>query len=300
MSESDYVYIFPHLPKTAGEFFKCNVETNLRKHLIRASFEHHEPFANYHTKQTDFYRGRDHFEDYIKSLPDDYKNNIHCVAGHDVYYGIHDLFPHPARYFTFFREPVSRTISLYNFERMAWGIYEHLPNPNHFQGILRKRITDHFLIDGMVPDFETWLDCGYGRRHTFYCSLSDSLQYLNFLDDKRDQASFENALNKFYFVGLTETFDEDAAYLYRLFCVRRFSGNENTSPAFVKLRDLSQAVINKIEALNMDDMLLYDCAIRANGLFKKQTKDFGRKVLQTKFFQSSLFAMMVSLKQMIL
>jgi hypothetical protein len=69
---------FVHIPKTAGEVFKRNIETSLRQdQFIRTSFSYDEPFFNIHTQQEEFL-----------------KNHDYC-------------------YITFFREPSARTVSLY-------------------------------------------------------------------------------------------------------------------------------------------------------------------------------------------
>ncbi len=186
---------------------------------------------------------------------------------------------------------MSRTVSLYNYERMAWGTYENIKNPNDYQKKFRKRITDHFLIDGKVPDFETWLHRVYNHHHIFYATMTNYLEYLNFIDDKRDESSLQDALQKFYFVGITESFSTDADYLYHLFNVKTSMGHENVSPGFINKSALSKDILNQIKDVNRDDMVLYECALRENALFKKNTQDFYVKVSETNRRRKCHFAM---------
>ncbi len=283
MKQDQELYVFSHIPKTAGSFFITNIKkSNPQHYLMHSSFSYFQPFKNQHTGKTDFYLGKEHYIDYVKSLSPAQKNKIHCIAGHDAYYGIHTLFDRPAKYITFVREPISRTISHYNYVRMLVGVLDKMRNKNHFHVMLNERIVEKFMIDGKIPDFETWLHHVYKHHHIFYNTMSDYLQYLNFIDENRDESSFQDALKKFHFVGVTESFYPDADYLYHQLNVKTSIGKGNTSPGYVNRNSLSSDVINQIRDLNKDDLVLYECALRENSSFKKENKNFYIDVAKSK------------------
>ncbi len=284
MTQQDSLYVFSHLPKTAGFHFKSSIEKlNPKQKSLLASFTYAQGFANLHSGKREYYKGKEHFTAYVGSLNQRQVDQIQYVLGHDAYYGIHQLLRKHAHYITFIREPVSRTLSLYNYECMHWSILENIIKPNPNQLMYRDRLTKHFLIDGKIPDFETWLHTIYRRNHIFYYSMTDYLAYLQFIDKERDEQSIQNALKKFSFVGLTDTFDTDSAYLYQLFNVKYPHEDENRSHQLVKRNTLSMKMIQEIRDMNFDDMLLYECAQRQNASFKNNTKDFYVKVNQTHF-----------------
>jgi len=258
--------IFVHIPKTAGEGFKRNIEASYsRNHFIRTSFTHFEPYYDIGQKKVKFYEGLNHFKTNIASLLEQDRKAIRCIAGHDSYFGIHELFPQEPKYITFIRDPIDRTISLYNFERTAWEIYStHLPF-NPFEHNFLKRLQDHFLIDGKVPDFETWLEQIYNQKHPFYLSMANYLTHLGFSTDSLDQ---------FAFVGITESYDEDALFLYHELGVSRFYADKNASTHFVIREQLEDRVLEKIKEKNQEDFRLYQLALEKNQELKNQREDF--------------------------
>jgi glycosyltransferase involved in cell wall biosynthesis len=239
-------------------------------------------FDNLVTQKRDFYQGEQHFNDYIHLLSPKQKQRIRYIEGHDAYYGIHEPFNPAARYFTFIRDPIARTLSLYNFERMNWTILNREIKHDYHMTMAVERLQKHFLIDGKVPDFETWLHKIYKNNYRFYQSMSDNLQYLRYIDDNRDEKSFTEALKKFYFVGLSETFETDARYLFSLLKSKGFIGFENKADSFVTLSSLSPSIINQVKDANTDDLILYECARKANEKCKVQHKDFYVKIKQFK------------------
>jgi len=54
-------------------------------------------------------------ETHLSLLTKEQKDKIKVIYGHTAYYGIHKFFNKPHRYVTFIRNPIDRTISLYNF-----------------------------------------------------------------------------------------------------------------------------------------------------------------------------------------
>ncbi len=284
MKDEDFVYVFSHIPKTAGLSFKSDIELeNSPDHVMNAYYTYGHEFFNQHVGKREFHRGKEYFNNYVNALSPIKKEKIKYILGHDADHGIHQLINKPARYITFIREPVSRTISIYNYEKMNWGKLEKTDILNPNQATYRKRLAECFLMNGAVPDFETWLQHGYGKHHIFYYTMTDYLQYLGFIDDKRDEGSIQDALKKFYFVGLTETYDTDSAYLYHLLNVKYCHGHRNMSEKMIDSSKLSEETLEVIREKNRDDIVLHECAQRENTAFKKHAKDFYVKVNQTHF-----------------
>lgn len=262
--------IFVHIPKTAGEVFKRNIEASYSlNHFVRTSFTYCEPYYDISQKTVKFYEGKDHFKTNIASLLDQERKEIHCIGGHDSYFGIHELFTQESKYITFIRDPIDRTISLYNFERMAWGIYGQKPPFNQLEENFLKRLKDHFLIEGEIPDFETWLEKIYDQRHPFYLTMTKYLQHLGFSTDSLDQ---------FAFVGIIESYEEDVLFLYHELGVNRFYADKNKSTHFIKRQQLEERVLEKIKEKNQEDLRLYQLAVEKNQAFKKEREDFHRIV----------------------
>jgi hypothetical protein len=277
------LYVFSHIPKTAGAFFSKSIRFALPEdQAIRLGYNYSAEYLNLITQQREFSTNKEHFLTYLNSLSTDQKMKLKYIGGHDAYYGIHQIFREQARYLTFIRNPITRTISLYNFEiQICYDILK-MNDLDCFKIALKKRVTDNFLIDGEIPNFETWLHTIYKKKHIFYSSMSDFLQSLNYIDHKRDEKSFTEALNKFYFVGITERFESDAAFLFYQLKISKLRGGKNKSIAHVKLSNLSSSLINQIKDLNADDFLLYECAMKKNDHFKNYNHDYHFKSIVNK------------------
>lgn len=268
------LFIFVHVPKTSGEVIKRNIERSLPKNaMIRTSYEHYEPYFDITKKKDDFYRGHDDFHRYVNSLSDKQKNKIQLLAGHNSYYGIHSLFSQQANYVTFLREPISRTISLYNFELMAWQLYSTQTSPlNLLEVNFLKRMQNNFLINHAPPSFEQWINEIYDSKIPFYYSMTRYLATLGFSAEN----NLNTLLDKFYFVGITETHEEDSNILYSRFGVKRFNADKNASNSYVSLSTLTDDVLNTVRYKNAEDIELYQLAIIKNQLFKKENQKDNR------------------------
>jgi hypothetical protein len=242
------LYLFLHIPKTSGETFKCNIEDTLSQNaVIRSSFTYNEEYFDFRVQKKVFFQGEKHFESYLQDLSDTQKNQVQFICGHDTYYGMHKHFYKHPRYITFVRNPIDRTISLYNFEKMAWGILSQkkgLLNP--MEQLFLKRIRENFLIENKAPAFECWLDEVYDKKHAFYASQTRYLQIMGYLDGEMSSSVLMDALNKFYFIGIAENHDVDALYLYDKFSVRTFNALKNDSPSYIKQDKLDKKALDKI------------------------------------------------------
>ena len=259
--------VFVHLPKTSGETIKRSVECALPgSAMIRTSFEYFEPYFDIRTGNTEFYQGAEHFHHYLNDLSTSQKKQVKILAGHNSYYGIHAWFLQQARYVTFLREPLSRTVSLFNFERMAWDLYSSKSAPlNPLEINFLKRMQTHFLIDHQIPTFEQWLTERYDATFPFYFSMTRYLKYLGF----PLFAGHAGLLQPFHFIGIAETHEEDALYVYRQLKIKAADADRNASTSFVCLSNLASPVMDLLIEKNADDLVLYQLAVEKNRLFKQ-------------------------------
>jgi hypothetical protein len=135
-----------------------------------------------------------------------------CVFGHWAYCGIEaEIWPGaPARTITFLREPIERCISLYGF------IKSRPDNPFHAE-LMRNGTLERCVEAGQMLEFFN----GQTRRLCFEGAASSELLRERILT--RDHLEHAKArLRAMWFVGLTETFDEDSLVLYGRMGFRRF------------------------------------------------------------------------------
>ncbi len=258
---TENLYIFVHVPKTAGDAFRNIVTRNLAPgRALDASFEYPQTYYNCHTRRVEISYTKEEFFTYLESLTDAEKNKIFFIGGHNAYFGFHTLFHKPARYITFLREPVARTISLYNFHRT---LLETLSKKHSLKEPEKSRlamIQDSFLLKGAVPTFEYWLEHQYNTAENFYSSQAKFLQNAGFIVGNMSKESMEQALSKFYFIGLTESFESDCAFLCEEMGISHSAKKSNASRKYIEEKDLSSDTLEKIRHANRDDILLYDTA----------------------------------------
>lgn len=106
--------LFMHIPKTAGTSFREAIARNYKTSEIAFLYPDEPGF-----------RIRS-FED----LPLDQRSRTRLIAGHEVYYGVHEHVPNESLYFTVVRDPISR----------VWSNYIHL-----------LQTTDTRIFDGAKP-----------------------------------------------------------------------------------------------------------------------------------------------------
>jgi hypothetical protein len=142
-----------------------------------------------------------------------------------VYYGIHELFPNrEPRYVTFLRDPVKRTFSQFNFDRMR------LKGNLIPEGNARKRKFRNHTRRGKFVDFRTWAG-STEEIHDFLCKKFSQRIFDTPKDngvDKKMLARLKDSLGKFYFVGITER-PESFKIVYNLFNVKEEYGRFNVT-----------------------------------------------------------------------
>lgn len=185
------LYLVLHLPKTAGSTLLANFCANFPgDELLPLS----PRVANWQRRT---------LADAIEEQVQRKTPRTRCVFGHWAYLGVHESVRPGARpaYITFLREPVERCVSLYGFIR------SRPDNPFH-AAIARGRWSlGQWLEHGEALELRN----GQTRRLLFDGTNNILLEP----ELSRDHLEAAKArLREFWFVGLTETFDEDALGLY--------------------------------------------------------------------------------------
>ncbi len=206
-------------------------------------------------------------DQYIDSLSRKQKDQVRFLSGHGVYYGIHEHFQRKPRYFTFLRDPIDRTFSNYNFMMQDYDIVE--------------KESGRFPQNKDELTFEQWWNNVPRNMQTGVV--------LNYrVDDKPgwdpelrlSESHLEEAkriLDDFYFVGLTETFEEDSLFLYNEMNVSRFlKKKQNVTKK--KYAELNEQFIETIRPGIALDMGLYEHARNLNREFKRSRPDFAQIV----------------------
>jgi hypothetical protein len=190
---------------------------------------------------------RDRVDEYVVHHSD---ARTRLLMGHFVYPGIHTLIPgsKEPRYFTFLRHPVERVVSLYWFLKYASDSYWH-----------------HELVEANWS-LDQWLD---GSRALW----ARNGQTRHLLIGTHEKACLEReldpqlvsdamrTLDEFWFVGLTETFDQDSAFLLGRLGATKFA-KKNAIRVNKRKEAPSPDTCARIAAANQLDMALYEHARR--------------------------------------
>ena len=253
-SVHDPLFLFLHMPKCAGTTFRIHIENNLAP----------EEILSLYVDKDKRYRDRDYVREYITSLPEERKRKLKLVYGHEVHYGIHDWLGRQGRYFTFLRHPLPRTISWYNYRRQKnW---------------VDKEIIHKFVDKGITPTLQQWLEnspwvwnemTGYFADFG-YCERKD----------RYSEKDLNRILDIFFFVGLTDTFDEDALYLYSLLGVtKNFFRAQNISKKYFDAGQ-AEAVEPLVLAKNVYDLSIYEKAVQRHKNIRTTVPSYRQKIFR--------------------
>lgn len=250
MSKKDYVYAFYHIPKSAGSTFRYHILKYLKpdERLYLGA----EDLGLWSDKGANPEDLQNAVDKKIKLLSKKERSKVKVVFGHEVTYGLQKYFSRPMRYFTFFRDPIKRTVSRYNHYRQEYFDFKK-------KG---KDLSEHekvFLVNGRVPEFTEWLDKKYNKKGGNSIFAMYKRLWLNgFLQDK-DNIDAKRLLKKFWFVGLVNNFDEESLYLYNKIGIKAFFINQNISNKHFKLSE-NPDLKEKIIARNKRDIMIYKSA----------------------------------------
>lgn len=271
MSEkNEYIYFFLHIPKTAGFTFQYHLEANLKKdEYLVLSYDVLGLNSNNPPVENRYYKNA--ANKYLSAISKKKREKLKVVYGHTVPYGIHELFEKQPRYIAFFRNPINRTVSLYNdLIRVYEGDYGQDKKIDYLKLTLLK--------NEKIPSFGIWLKEKYNpQKLKGFLTMSGYLKIHGYLSGKvSDDKELNKALKRFYFVGITENYNKDSLYLYNKLKFNKFFIDQNISRKVFKLD--SNSAIEEILRENKSDYKLYKKALLLNKKFKEDNKDYYKSV----------------------
>lgn len=250
--------IFLHIPKTAGSSLSACFNLNFapsQQLYLDAGVMQLPPHSPESAARWD--------EKIIREYCEQNAKNIRYAHGHLAFYGVHHWLgeEYAPQYFTFLREPVARVISLYRYVK---GQSEHDWN--------REISENNWTLENWARQ-SAWLKKRDGQTRRILLGSEDRSTHGAALHAPQLETAHlkiaKARLREFWFVGLTETFHDDAHFLYGQFGFRHFArdlvvnanrGNEQISSA---TRDL-------IAQQSPLDWQLYDFARPLHSQFLKQ------------------------------
>lgn len=232
------LYIFIHIPRTGGTTLSGSLylHSPLKWDI---EFVHMGPWGNEYRKR--------HAIPPIHQWPQDQKNQIQVVTGHDTFYGLHnDLRRESVRYFTFLRNPAKRLESAYNFYLCGFD-------------------SENASYSEPYLDFWTW----YNRTQQDN-SISKWLKERARIDNPKE------VLSSFWHVGITEDLGSSMQMIYNELGIKNKWKSYRTSDGEhnqVEMHDLSHpdwqrdlkrrfkmndVTVKKLEKRNQADFNLYN------------------------------------------
>jgi len=272
-SSNDHVYLFVHLPKSAGS----SINKHANKHFsqtqritlspeLLGEKRHQTKKVLYSTKQ------------YFKTLPKNKRRQLKYVTGHYLENGVHRQINQDKKpyYFTFLRDPAARIASIYNYFRQ-W--YEQDQSKNKKYHELYQQL---FLIDNKQPEFIDWYQQKYQpSQNNFPVPSSIAFyQQLGYLKTgKLTGGNIKDFFNQFLFVGLVEHFKNDAAFIYHQLGINKFFIKQNISKKYFELSKHPQ-ILETLKKELSTEYQLYDAAIRHRQEFIHQYPEYKQIVNQ--------------------
>jgi hypothetical protein len=241
-TQPEFIYLYQHVPKCAGSSV-LKALSRLGKASLILGFK-------CETKAEVWERANRE----LKIAP----NYLRAIAGHRVYYGLHELSPASPRYFTFLRHPVKRVISLYNY------MVDIALDTNH---IYYERNRQIMLKDNGQPlSFREWIAPSDDSDHNHILRfLYHAMEGELIPGTKIDVASeyhLERArefLHQCWFIGFTETFNDDVGFICSAIGVSPPVKKFNQSKKHFTLEqdpDVAEIILEK----NLLDLQLYEYA----------------------------------------
>lgn len=239
------LFIFLHIPKTAGATFLEIIQKNFPTNSI---FEYNSITAVSNIRK---YINRFDSINYFDQL------KINCIPGHFAV-GIHEKFNFKCEYFTFFRDPIERTLSEYYFIKSQ-------PNHLYYPELVGKRMDIKTFLDSGIYHF---MDNGQTR-------LMAGVDYLDVpyghVDESMLNAAIENLENHFPVIGITELFSESVRLLQNRYKWKDINySNQNVNKTRKMLDEHDSKILENIKKYNQFDIDLYNYARRKFNKISKQ------------------------------
>jgi hypothetical protein len=175
-------------------------------------------------------------------------DRMRCIFGHMAYFGMHELVSASVtpRYITFLREPVDRCVSFYYFLK------------NKSQNVWHNEIVERnwSLEEWFEKTKALWRYNGQ-LRQILLGSYEEVLTEPELTREHLEEA--KRRLQQFWYVGLTEHFNEDSHYLYGRLGFWRYCGGAviNATPSKGEVSPATRQLIAERNALDLE---LYEYA----------------------------------------
>jgi len=268
MVKDDYLYIYLHIPRTAGTTLIKHIEARYRDDE-RLKLYRKELNLNKVRRVLEHADYKNIVEAYIKKIPKTKREKIKIIYGHRVPYGIHKYFKRKARYFTFFREPVARVISSYNLWTTSYENESRL-------GKKKLVFKNGYLVDGKKAGIDAWVKRKIEEDNidTTGITLARFLSKLGYIGRKVNESDVGDCFKKFYFIGIVERYKKDSLFIYHKLDIKLFFKNQNVSKKYYRLGDSSR-VDKMLQGLCERDSTIYKLALLWNKEFVDNNVDYG-------------------------
>ncbi len=203
--------IFLHIPKTGG----TTLNSIFTRQYTVKEFHNHDLF--------------DRKVIPLSELNEEHKIRINAVSGHH-FYGVHEFFNKPYRYFTMLRHPVDRVLSLYYYLKEK--------NYPGYEWMKEMTLEEFIEASPEAHNNQTTLLCGY---------LTNP-----------DVELAKERLKSFDLAGVTELFDESLYLLKKKFKWKNINYRSiNITKSRLKKEEVPEETIRLIEKYNEMDMEIY-------------------------------------------
>jgi hypothetical protein len=177
------IVVLHHIPKTAGST------------LFGAFEKVYKPEEIYMAHGAA--KSSDQMRDEVAKMSPEQRSKIRLIYGHQVWYGIHELFDAPCQYFTFVRHPIVRYISwYYHARRTPQNEFTKIFQAHSLEEIVNKR--EHV----------------YPNHLTVYFTRKNVDRHNNADCTKVTTATLQSAMQnvrQYHFVGIQEAFKSETA-----------------------------------------------------------------------------------------
>ena len=284
------MFVFHHITRTGGVTFKTILGRNFGPQYLKIQKDVFDIILGYNRNHPT--GGPDKLQkilsdDELKQILDQYKD-IHCISSH--------AFPFPNRFtdfkvMVFLRNPIQRVLSTYYYLRDKYVRADRLPDyancdfRENIQMFIEysEHISDKYEIKNYCTNFQTHV-------------IDNSLDF---------DAAISRLRHEFWFVGVTERFDESLVILRDEFKKIGYDFNIMYSKKHVHRSKTKKSKISndfhanekdiaKLVSMNTMDQKLYEQAnklldkkiINYEGNFKSDLSMFKRNLLLWKTYQS--------------
>ena len=202
------LYIVLHIYKTAGSSLRANFACNFRgkawlplyPNVMQLDKSIGRVCPGWEIEETQ--RIRDFITQHTSS-------KTRCIFGHMAHVGIHNLVKADVepRYIVFLRNPVERCISLYSY------LQDEFTSKNNVPNIWRAELTNAgWSVEEWFEQSQALWHHNGQVRQLLIGDYEDVFCERELTRDHLEEA--KKRLRQFWYIGLTDTFDDDSHYLY--------------------------------------------------------------------------------------